>query len=115
MQQNCTTKAALELSKNVTTTYLGWPWDSFARTVIMQSDIDLLINPKIWIGVINKPLIHPFFLEYMNRGVGANTTGRVKWVNVTSDPKVASKFTVRDFIIIDRLVKVSTTTNFIHE
>ncbi|KAK4374028.1 hypothetical protein RND71_004705 [Anisodus tanguticus] len=95
--QNCTIKATSELGKNVTT-YLGRPWGNFSRTVVMQSGIDLLINPKGWIEFIPMLQIHPFYLEYLNRGVGANTIGRVKWANATSDPRVASKFTVRNFI-----------------
>ncbi|KAH0710265.1 hypothetical protein KY284_011692 [Solanum tuberosum] len=95
--QNCTIKTSSELGKNVAT-YLGRPWASFARTVVMQSDIGLLIHPKGWIKFINKSLIRPFYLEYNNRGAGANTTRRVKWANATRDPKVASEFTVRNFI-----------------
>ncbi|XP_070034398.1 pectinesterase/pectinesterase inhibitor PPE8B-like [Nicotiana tomentosiformis] len=104
--QNCTIKATPELEKmgkNVTT-YLGRPWGNYSRTVFMQSDIDLLINPKGWIEFTNETLIRPYYLEYMNRGEGANTMGRVKWAIVTSDPKIASNFTVRNFINGDKWI-----------
>lgn len=104
--QNCTIKTIPELEKmgkNVTT-YLGRPWGNYSRTVVMQSDIDLLINPNGWIEFTNETLIRPYYLEYMNRGEGANTMGRVKWAIVTSDPKIASNFTVRNFINGDKWI-----------
>uniref|UniRef100_A0A3Q7EGF0 Pectinesterase catalytic domain-containing protein n=1 Tax=Solanum lycopersicum TaxID=4081 RepID=A0A3Q7EGF0_SOLLC len=38
------------------------------------------------------------YLEYKNRGPGAVTKGRVTWASVTTDPNIASTFTVRNFI-----------------
>nr|XP_016480354.1 PREDICTED: pectinesterase/pectinesterase inhibitor PPE8B-like [Nicotiana tabacum] len=104
--QNCTIKTIPELEKmgkNVTT-YLGRPWGNYSRTVVMQSDIDLLINPNGWIEFTNETLIRPYYMEYMNRGEGANTIGRVKWAIVTNDPKIASNFTVRNFINGDKWI-----------
>ncbi|XP_060178392.1 probable pectinesterase 56 [Lycium barbarum] len=95
--QNCTLKLATPDEDNVTV-YLGRPWDKFSRTVVMQSYIDVLINPRGWIEFEGLPLVRPFYMEYENRGPGANTNGRVKWALITSDPKIASNFTVRHFI-----------------
>ncbi|CAI9103964.1 OLC1v1002563C1 [Oldenlandia corymbosa var. corymbosa] len=43
---NCNIKAAEDLGS--TETYLGRPWKEFARTVVMESFIDGLINPAGW-------------------------------------------------------------------
>ncbi|KAG5582475.1 hypothetical protein H5410_053102 [Solanum commersonii] len=102
--QNCTIKATHDLEKlNNVTTYLGRPWGIFSRTVIMESYIDTLINPRGWIEWIestNKSVVsrRPYYLEYKNRGPGAVTKGRVTWASVTTDPNIASNFTVRQFI-----------------
>ncbi|WMV08330.1 hypothetical protein MTR67_001715 [Solanum verrucosum] len=48
--QNCTIKATRDLKKlNNVTTFLGRPWGIFSRTVIMESYIDNLIDPKGWV------------------------------------------------------------------
>ncbi|XP_019066460.2 probable pectinesterase 56 [Solanum lycopersicum] len=48
--QNCTIKATHDLEKSVNvTTYLGRPWGLFSRTVIMESYIDRLIDPRGWV------------------------------------------------------------------
>ncbi|XP_060170415.1 pectinesterase/pectinesterase inhibitor PPE8B-like [Lycium barbarum] len=92
--QNCTLKAIPDLVKagNITM-YLGRPWGNFSTTVIMQSYIELLINPRGWIEFEGRPLVRPFYMEYRNRGQGADTKGRVKWENATDDSMVASRFT----------------------
>ncbi|KAG5594847.1 hypothetical protein H5410_036079 [Solanum commersonii] len=43
--QNCTIKA---IGDNITT-YLGRPWGIFSRTVIMESYIGNLIDPRGWV------------------------------------------------------------------
>ncbi|XP_019267093.1 PREDICTED: pectinesterase-like [Nicotiana attenuata] len=103
--QNCTLKATPDLEKagNITM-YLGRPWGNFSRTVILQSYIDLLINPLGWIDFEGMPLVRPFYMEYKNSGPGADTTGRVKWAVATDDSKVASSFTVRNFIGGDKWI-----------
>ncbi|KAG5582401.1 hypothetical protein H5410_053028 [Solanum commersonii] len=45
--QNCTIKVAQDLSS--VTTYFGRPWGKFSRTVIMESYINKLIDPRGWI------------------------------------------------------------------
>ncbi|KAG5582477.1 hypothetical protein H5410_053104 [Solanum commersonii] len=110
--QNCTIKATVDLEKldNVTT-YLGRPWGIFSRTVIMESYIDNLIDPRGWVEWIestNKSVgRRPYYLEYKNRGPGAVTKGRVTWASVTSDQDIASKFTVRNFINGDQWIPVN--------
>ncbi|XP_006349542.1 pectinesterase/pectinesterase inhibitor PPE8B-like [Solanum tuberosum] len=102
--QNCTIKATRDLEKsNNVKTYLGRPWGILSRTVIMESYIDNLIDPRGWVEWIestNKSVVsrRPYYLEYKNRGPGAVTKGRVTWASVTTDPDIASNFTVRQFI-----------------
>ncbi|KAK4724767.1 hypothetical protein R3W88_027546 [Solanum pinnatisectum] len=102
--QNCTIRVTDDLEKldNVTT-YFGRPWGIFSRTVIMESYIGNLIDPKGWVEWIestNKSVVsrRPYYLEYKNRGPGAVTKGRVTWASVTTDPNIASNFMVRQFI-----------------
>ncbi|XP_009804394.1 pectinesterase-like [Nicotiana tabacum] len=101
--QNCTLQLATPDADNVTM-YLGRPWGNFSTTVIMQSSIDLLINPKGWIEFQGETLVRPFYMEFKNRGPGANTTGRVTWARITNDPNVTSSFTVRNFIQGDKWI-----------
>ncbi|XP_049387846.1 probable pectinesterase 56 [Solanum stenotomum] len=107
--QNCTIKATPDLEKSDVTTYLGRPWGIFSRTVIMESYIDNLIDSRGWVEWIesaNKSNVgrRPYYLEYKNRGPGAVTKGRVTWASVTADPKIASTFTVRNFINGDQWI-----------
>ncbi|KAG5582402.1 hypothetical protein H5410_053029 [Solanum commersonii] len=108
--QNCTIKATRDLEKlNNVMTFLGRPWGIFSRTVIMESYIDNLIDPRGWVEWIesaNKSVVsrRPYYLEYKNRGPGAVTKGRVTWASVTTDPNIASDFTVRNFISGDQWI-----------
>ncbi|XP_006349537.1 pectinesterase-like [Solanum tuberosum] len=108
--QNCTIKATRDLEKlNNVTTFLGRPWGIFSRTVIMESYIDNLIDHRGWVEWIesaNKSVVsrRPYYLEYKNRGPGAVTKGRVTWASVTTDPNIASDFTVRNFISGDQWI-----------
>ncbi|XP_060178241.1 pectinesterase/pectinesterase inhibitor PPE8B-like [Lycium barbarum] len=103
--QNCTIKATQGLEKmNNVTTYFGRPWGKLSRTVVMESYVDHLINPRGWIEFTNKTFVRPFYLEYKNRGPGAVTKERVKWASVTSDSNIASNFTVRNFMKGDKWI-----------
>ncbi|KAG5630342.1 hypothetical protein H5410_002059 [Solanum commersonii] len=80
----------------------------------MESYIDNLIDPKgwvEWIGSANKSVVNrrSYYLEYKNRGPGVVTKGRVTWASVTTDPNIASDFTIRNFISGDQ--KVNTTAD----
>lgn len=97
---NCTITKAENLHQNqkLTKVFLGRPWKNFSRTVIMQSFIDDVIDPKGWLEW-HASLDTIYYAEYDNRGPGAITTNRVKWggyhiINRTE----AEKFTVRNFI-----------------
>ncbi|PAN49262.1 hypothetical protein PAHAL_9G437500 [Panicum hallii] len=60
-----------------TKVYLGRPWKEFARTVVMESDIEGFVHSDgymPWEGKEN--LGTAFFGEFGNSGAGANFTGR---------------------------------------
>ncbi|KAL4018561.1 hypothetical protein IC575_022159 [Cucumis melo] len=64
-------------------TFLGRPWKQYARTVIMESTLGDFIQPAgymPWSG--NFALETCLYLEYGNRGPGANTNRRVRWKGV---------------------------------
>ncbi|KAH9306478.1 hypothetical protein KI387_010882 [Taxus chinensis] len=101
--QNCRVTADSDLAavKSSFEVYLGRPWKEYARTVIMQSHLDDLIHPAGWYEWEgNFALDTLYYGEYNNRGLGANTTRRVKWRGhrVIKSWREASQFTVDQFI-----------------
>ncbi|KAJ8755746.1 hypothetical protein K2173_024290 [Erythroxylum novogranatense] len=91
----------LEPVKSSFPTYLGRPWKEYSRTVVMQSSISNVIHPAgwhEWSG--NFALNTLYYAEYQNTGVGANTSGRVKWkgYKVISSATEAQGFSPARFI-----------------
>ncbi|XP_030551323.1 probable pectinesterase/pectinesterase inhibitor 21 [Rhodamnia argentea] len=85
--QNCTISAdpAYYPLRNINKAYLGRPWKSYSRTIIMQSQIDDLIQPQGWLAWMGDfALSTCFYAEYGNRGAGSATTDRVKWRGIKS-------------------------------
>lgn len=78
---NCTITATEELCqhRSQVKTYLGRPWGSHARTVIMQSFLDDIIDPHGRLNWTGHKLDQPYYAEFDNRGPGANTNARVRW------------------------------------
>ncbi|KAK4796209.1 hypothetical protein SAY86_028535 [Trapa natans] len=81
--------------------YLGRPWQTYARTVYMQCFIDTLIDPEGWLPWSGTFALDTLYYgEYNNYGPGSSTSGRVKWkgYHVIQSPVEASQFTVAQFI-----------------
>ncbi|XP_002527752.2 pectinesterase [Ricinus communis] len=82
-------------------TYLGRPWQKYARVVIMQSFLDGSINPAGWFPWSGSFALNTlYYAEYMNSGPGASTSGRVKWPGYKGilSSAAAQTFTVGNFI-----------------
>ncbi|CAH9130236.1 unnamed protein product [Cuscuta epithymum] len=82
-------------------TYLGRPWKEFSRTVIMQSSISDVVHPAGWHEWAGDFALKTLFYgEYMNTGVGANTSQRVNWegYKVITDASEAEEYTPESFI-----------------
>ena len=82
-------------------TYLGRPWKEYARTVIMETTLGDFINPAgyhVW-NETSFALETCSYLEYANRGPGANTNRRVRWKGVrVINRREALKYTANYFI-----------------
>ncbi|XP_042055726.1 pectinesterase-like [Salvia splendens] len=99
--QNCRITGAADFS-SAQKSYLGRPWKSYSRAVVMQSNIDRAIASRGWVewpgagGGTYKSL---YFAEYANMGGGAATSGRVGWAGFkVMGAAEAGKFTVANFI-----------------
>lgn len=101
--QNCDVYASTDLYpvRGTIKTYLGRPWKEFSTTVFMQSKIGDHIDPAGWAEWNGDFALKTLYYgEYMNRGPGAGTSGRVKWpgYHVITNAAQASKFTVAQLI-----------------
>ncbi|XP_024178093.1 putative pectinesterase/pectinesterase inhibitor 28 [Rosa chinensis] len=107
--QNCTISGEKDYieDKNTKMAYLGRPWNTYSRTIVMQSQIDDVINPLGWMewtGKINHQTC--WFGEYSNRGPGAATNKRVNWYKLAT-PEQAGEFAPGRILFGDRWIKPS--------
>ncbi|XP_071724044.1 probable pectinesterase/pectinesterase inhibitor 32 [Rutidosis leptorrhynchoides] len=85
-------------------TFLGRPWGSYSRMVIMQSYMDKYINGSGWESFGPEPVPphseNLFIAEYKNDGPGADVAHRIQWpgYHVLRSDKEAEDFTVDRFI-----------------
>ncbi|KAK9067704.1 hypothetical protein SSX86_011815 [Deinandra increscens subsp. villosa] len=108
----CKIAAGSELIPNQTMfkSYLGRPWRDYSRTVIIRSNIGDVIDPAGWLEWSgNQSLSTLYYGEYMNRGPGSNTSGRVSWpgYRVIVNSTEAGEFTVGSFIQGDQWLNVT--------
>ncbi|XP_054811037.1 pectinesterase-like [Prosopis cineraria] len=79
-------------------TYLGRPWQQYARVVVMKSYIEGLVNPLGWSpwGDSDFGQDTCYFGEYMNNGAGSSTQSRVQWpgFHVMTSQNETQQFTV---------------------
>ncbi|XP_015951179.2 pectinesterase [Arachis duranensis] len=100
---NCKIAAASDLIpvKSSFKSYLGRPWKLYSRTVYLRSYMEDLIDPKGWLEWNETFALDTLYYgEYMNKGPGSNTSGRVNWpgFRVINSSNEASQFTVGEFI-----------------
>ncbi|KAH9542797.1 hypothetical protein CY35_13G026100 [Sphagnum magellanicum] len=102
--QNCTIDAAPELKAaqsagQFVASYLGRPWKLYSRTVYLQNSMSSVINPAGWLPWNGSfALSTLFYGEYKNTGPGAATGQRVSWSTQITSSKVATQYTVDNFI-----------------
>jgi pectinesterase len=102
--QNCTIGAAPELKAaqsagQFVASYLGRPWKLYSRTVYLQNSISSVINPAGWLPWNGSfALSTLFYGEYKNTGPGAAAGQRVSWSTQITSSKVATQYTVDNFI-----------------
>ncbi|KDP33982.1 hypothetical protein JCGZ_07553 [Jatropha curcas] len=104
--QNCSISATDELYSSSATvkSYLGRPWRSYSRTVILESYIDDFIDPSGWNkwSTGDQSLDTLYYGEYNNYGPGSTVDYRVNWTGYhVMDYYDAYNFTVSYFIAGD--------------
>ncbi|KAM0966047.1 hypothetical protein ACFX13_022202 [Malus domestica] len=107
--QNCTISGELGYEKDLNKAYLGRPWKKYARTIVIQSQIDDVIAPEgwmDWIGSNNHQSC--WFGEFGNRGLGADQTRRATWRGIKKlNAQHAADFTAGRFVFGDRWIQPS--------
>ncbi|XP_022146322.1 pectinesterase-like [Momordica charantia] len=95
-------------------TFLGRPWKKYALTVIMESTLGDLIQPAGYMPWEEDSRDTCQYLEYANRGPGANTARRVKWKGVrVIGRNEALKFTVGSPFLIGNVWLPETRGKFL--
>lgn len=88
----------LELDKSVNAMYLGRPWRAYAMTLFMNCELPQGIKPEGWDNWRNPENEKTSrYMEYNNKGAGANTSKRVNWVKILT-AKEAEKYTVQNVL-----------------
>lgn len=88
----------IKVADDVRSVYLGRPWRAYSMTLFMNSNLDKKINPKGWDNWRNAENEKTTrYMEYNNRGEGANTSQRVSWIRVLSK-KDAAEYTVENIM-----------------
>ncbi|GMI80121.1 hypothetical protein like AT5G27870 [Hibiscus trionum] len=99
---NCSISGTNEYKtvKNKNKAYLGRPWKEFSRTIIMQSYIDDVIDPKGWFPWDGEFAFDTsVYAEFKNRGPGAVQAGRVKGRGMKRfSVEHMKRYTVEEFI-----------------
>ncbi|KAG6392967.1 hypothetical protein SASPL_147196 [Salvia splendens] len=75
--------------------YLGRPWKEMSRTIIMNSDIGVFVDPtgwSVWAGTF--ALDTCYYAEFENVGPGSGTAVRVTWKGIKKiTPQIAESWT----------------------
>ncbi|XP_065860169.1 putative pectinesterase/pectinesterase inhibitor 28 [Euphorbia lathyris] len=86
--------------KETNPAFLGRPQRPFARTIIMQTLIEDVIDPEGWLGFMGSwGKDTCFFGEFENKGAGSDTSKRANWKGIHKiNAKDAEWFTAGKFI-----------------
>lgn len=87
--------------EGVSKCYLGRPWRPYAYTLFMNSELGKHIRPEGWHNwgkTTNEKTVR--YLEYNNRGEGANVNGRCPWSKLLTK-KEAQKITPNEVFSIN--------------
>ncbi|KAJ3673203.1 hypothetical protein LUZ60_006577 [Juncus effusus] len=89
-------------NNNSSKNYLGRPWKSFSRTVIMESHVGAFVHPEgymPWEGAEIERNSTLYYAEYNNVGGGCDLKKRVKWPGFHAiGSSEAKRFTVGRFL-----------------
>ncbi|PIA37926.1 hypothetical protein AQUCO_02900052v1 [Aquilegia coerulea] len=103
--QNCHIVSDFEFVPQIKS-YLGRPWKAHSMTMIMQTHIGNFIDPEGWTPWNLTSTHHQTceFMEYANKGIGADTSKRVQWptFKVVTDKKIAERYTAGPFLQADK-------------
>ncbi|CAH8381952.1 unnamed protein product [Eruca vesicaria subsp. sativa] len=79
--------------------YLGRPWKKYSTTVVINTEIGDLIRPEGW-SIWEGASFHKSckYIEYNNRGPGANTNRRVNWAKIARTAGEVKQFTVANWL-----------------
>ncbi|KAM0984892.1 hypothetical protein ACFX2I_012161 [Malus domestica] len=107
--QNCTISGEPGYEKDLNKAYLGRPWKNYARTIVMQSQIDDVIAPEGWMEWIGSNNHQSCWLgEFGNRGLGADQSKRATWRGIKKlTAQHAADFTAGRFVFGDRWIQPS--------
>ncbi|KAL5701123.1 pectinesterase [Ranunculus cassubicifolius] len=87
--------------KHLIKTYFGRPWQKYSRTIVMNSYIDDVVDPRGWLEMNGDfALSTLYYREYMNTGPSSDTSNRVRWpgYGLINSSTEAQQFTVATFI-----------------
>lgn len=93
--KNCKLTAAMALKA----VYLGRPWRTYAKTVLLECELGNHIAPEGWDSWSNKEAqSKSFYAEYRNMGPGFQPTKRVNWSHQLNK-KDAEKYTKKNVLM----------------
>ncbi|CAM8887499.1 unnamed protein product [Rhodiola kirilowii] len=100
--QNCTISGEADYIavKDTSKTYLGRPWKPYARTLIINSQIEDVIDKTGWMTWPGADYDKTcWFAEFRNKGPGAADGGRVSWPGIKKvDAAMVADFLPENFI-----------------
>ncbi|ESQ43856.1 hypothetical protein EUTSA_v10005855mg [Eutrema salsugineum] len=89
----------LEADKATIKSYLGRPWKQYATTVVIGTEISDVIQPEGWTEWKGEQFHKTArYIEFNNRGPGANTATRAPFAKVAKSAAEVEGFTVANWV-----------------